>query len=51
MTPKPMWEPSRERVAQSNLTAFMAQVAADYGASCRDYGELYRWSVEKIDDF
>jgi acetoacetyl-CoA synthetase len=46
-----MWRPSQERIDQANLSAFLAQVKDDWGVECRDYGELYRWSVEELDKF
>jgi len=41
----PLWSPAPERVARANLTRFMAQVAQ------RDYGDLYRWSVDNPERF
>ena len=40
----PIWTPSPLRVADANLTRFMAAVAAR-GADAADYEALYRWSV------
>jgi acetoacetyl-CoA synthetase len=40
----PVWTPSLFRIADANLTRFMA-FAADRGADCRDCEALYRWSV------
>ena len=37
----PLWQPGEARIAQANLTAFMAQVNQDWGVTCRDYGTLY----------
>jgi acetoacetyl-CoA synthetase len=42
----PIWTPSQVRIADANLTRFMAFVAAR-GAGCGDYGALYRWSIEE----
>src|SRR5262245_11720358 len=41
----PLWQPSAERVAGANLTAFMRYVERRWDARAADYGELYEWSV------
>ena len=41
---QPYWQPSRERVAGANMTAFLAAVRAEE-PSVTDYPALYRWSV------
>jgi acetoacetyl-CoA synthetase len=43
----PAWQPSRERVAAANMTAFADTVASRHGAALRDYGRLRAWSVEQ----
>lgn len=48
---EPIWRPAPDRIARSNLTAFMALVNARHGLSVRDYGELHRFSVEQPDKF
>ncbi len=45
MSESPLWRPSAERAAQSDLARFMQ------GAGKRDWPELHRWSVEKSEDF
>jgi acetoacetyl-CoA synthetase len=40
----PIWTPSLLRIADANLTRFMAFVAVR-GVDCRDYDALYRWSI------
>ncbi|MEO8102056.1 MAG: acetoacetate--CoA ligase [Betaproteobacteria bacterium] len=47
----PVWKPSPEAVAASNLTAFMRFVHSRYCVSAGDYGELHRWSIEQLEDF
>ena len=37
----PLWQPSPERIAGTNLTAFMARVEADWGVKLSDYDALY----------
>ncbi len=49
--PGPMWQPSQERIDQANLSAFLRQVKDDWGVECRDYGDLYRWSIDELDKF
>ncbi|HTY66252.1 MAG TPA: acetoacetate--CoA ligase [Alphaproteobacteria bacterium] len=41
-----MWRPSPERIAASNLTAFMKAASAVAGRSFADYAALWSWSVE-----
>ena len=48
---KPLWVPSSERVKQANLTRFLAFASKKYSLSLRSYPELYKWSVEKPNDF
>ncbi len=47
----PLWQPSAERIAGANLTAFMAQVERDWGAKLDDYDALYDWSVAELEKF
>ncbi len=46
----PIWTPSLFRIADANLTRFMA-FAAGRGAPAADYDALYRWSVARPADF
>ncbi|HEX8011278.1 MAG TPA: acetoacetate--CoA ligase [Casimicrobiaceae bacterium] len=47
----PLWQPSPERIAQANLTAFAARVAAKHAVTLPDYTALYRWSIEQPEAF
>lgn len=47
----PLWQPSPDRVASSQMTSFQRTVEARYGQSFADYAALHRWSVENTDDF
>jgi acetoacetyl-CoA synthetase len=47
----PLWRPSRERIAQANLTAFAARVAARHGVALPDYSALYAWSIDHSEAF
>jgi acetoacetyl-CoA synthetase len=48
---EPLWQPSPERIACAHLTAFIAAVKRDHGASVDDYPSLYRWSISHPDLF
>ncbi|MDB5864923.1 MAG: acetoacetate--CoA ligase [Betaproteobacteria bacterium] len=48
---QPMWQPSAERVAQANLTAFIGMVRERYGADVPDYAALHRWSLAEPERF
>jgi acetoacetyl-CoA synthetase len=48
---QPLWQPSSERIAAANMTAFGRMVAARHGQGLRDYGKLRAWSVERPADF
>ena len=48
---QPLWTPSPERVARSNLVRFRQRVAARRGARFDDYASLHRWSLERPDEF
>ena len=43
--------PSRERVADANLTRFMRDVGETYGAPVADYASLYQFSIDRPSDF
>jgi len=46
-----LWEPSRQRIAQANMTAFAASVAAKYGVDVGTYARLWRWSIDHKPEF
>ena len=48
---KPLWQPSRARVADAALSRFMQQVAARHGIGVGDYDALHAWSVSDIESF
>ena len=37
---QPLWQPSSERIAAANMTAFAGTVATRHGEELRDYGQL-----------
>ncbi|MEL7448565.1 MAG: acetoacetate--CoA ligase, partial [Pseudomonadota bacterium] len=47
---KPVWTPSDERVANSNMHAFLSFVAEKYGVE-EDYHALWQWSVNEPERF
>ena len=48
---EPLWQPSRNRVADSNLTQFIAAVADDWGFQAADFNALHFWSVAEKEKF
>ena len=48
---EPLWQPSDERIANSNLAAFMRHAEADWGVSLPDYAALYEWSIKELEQF
>jgi len=47
----PLWQPSRERVANANITALSRELEARHGISLPDYDALHRFSLERKEDF
>ncbi len=48
---KPLWEPSAQRIKNSNMYRFMQSVNDIHGTTFTDYNELYQWSVENLEAF
>ncbi|MDF2765242.1 MAG: acetoacetyl-CoA synthase, partial [Rhodospirillales bacterium] len=48
---EPLWRPSAERVAASQLTQFMRLAAERSGRAFPDFAALWRWSVEDVEGF
>ena len=48
---KLLWEPSKERIENTNMYAFMQAVNEKFNKSFSDYSGLYEWSVENLEDF
>ncbi len=46
-----LWEPPGELVEASNLTAYMRWLEERRGLRFASYGELWRWSVDHLEDF
>jgi acetoacetyl-CoA synthetase len=47
----PLWQPSPERIAQANLTAFMRELRERHGLTVEDYEALYDWSIAEPELF
>ena len=48
---QPLWTPSPQRIAASNLSAFTKFVAEHYGVTANDYADLHAWSCNKREQF
>ncbi|MFW6099159.1 MAG: acetoacetate--CoA ligase [Thermodesulfobacteriota bacterium] len=48
---KLLWQPSEERIRQSNMYRFMNYVNERYNTDFTEYNPLYQWSVDHIPDF
>ncbi|WP_210397728.1 acetoacetate--CoA ligase [Motiliproteus sediminis] len=48
---QPLWSPSPERVAGSNMVAFMERINGNYGLQLSNYDNLYGWSIDQAQDF
>jgi len=51
MTTSKLWEPSPSRVAAAQITAFARRVEARHGVHLPDYEALWRWSVDRREEF
>ena len=49
--PEKLWEPSPEAIERSNLTRYARWLSAERGVETTDYAELWRWSVDRLEDF
>ena len=48
---RPIWQPSPERIARTNLTAFRSFLASRWHLSLDDYAELHRFSIDAPEQF
>jgi acetoacetyl-CoA synthetase len=51
MMTEPLWQPSTDRIENSNMFKFMQYVNRTYGKKFNTYDDLYNWSVEDIPEF
>ena len=49
--PPVLWTPSPERIARSNISAFIKQANRQYQAALKDSDSLYAWSVREPEKF
>jgi acetoacetyl-CoA synthetase len=47
----PLWEPSSKERERAEMTRFMRWIGERRGRPFADYEELWRWSVEDLEDF
>ena len=48
---QPLWVPSKERQAASNISRFIDGLNRSHGLQISSYSQLYQWSVNEISDF
>src|SRR5262245_38194353 len=48
---KPLWQPSPDRIATTNLAAFMQHARQRWDAPAADYDQLYAWSIAQPEEF
>jgi acetoacetyl-CoA synthetase len=48
---EPLWQPSRERVGNANLSRFADEVANRWHVDLPDYWALHRWSIDHPQQF
>ncbi len=46
-----LWEPSEERIQQSNMFRFMGSINDRHDQNLSEYAALHQWSIENIPDF
>jgi acetoacetyl-CoA synthetase len=46
-----LWNPTPQRVAEANLTAFAAKIGARHGVDITTYDALWRWSIDHKGEF
>ncbi|MDD5297025.1 MAG: acetoacetate--CoA ligase [Rhodocyclaceae bacterium] len=51
MNQQPSWQPSPERIARTQITAFARQAAERHGVPLDDYPSLWQWSLDRRDLF
>lgn len=51
MTPAVLWKPSLQWKEESNINQYIQWLREHYGVVCNDYDELWKWSVENVEEF
>jgi acetoacetyl-CoA synthetase len=49
--PQPLWQPSERERERTEMTRFMRWVEERHGLRFADYHELWRWSVDELEEF
>jgi len=49
--PKPLWQPSLQRVESSAMTAFRLHVNKAFSLNLQNYAQLYQWSITCVPEF
>jgi acetoacetyl-CoA synthetase len=47
----PLWTPSDQTIKNANITRFIDTINDHYDLDIRNYDDLYRWSIDNIEDF
>jgi len=50
-TPTILWKPTRERVAEANVTKFIQSLNRDKNLSLKNSKDLYTWSIQEPESF
>jgi acetoacetyl-CoA synthetase len=48
---QPLWRPAPQQLRDVEMARFMDWVAARHGRAFADYDELWRWSVDELEEF
>ncbi|HEY1833896.1 MAG TPA: acetoacetate--CoA ligase [Solirubrobacteraceae bacterium] len=48
---QPLWTPDPEQAAKTEMTAFMRFVGERHSLALESYDDLWRWSVDELEDF
>jgi len=48
---KPVWVPTKDHIKRANVTRFISFVNKKHDLKIASYDELYKWSIENIQDF
>ena len=51
MSIKPIWNPSKNLVAQSNLTSFQNYINKKYNTNFQAYDDFHKWSINSLNQF
>ena len=46
-----LWQPSEDRIKNSNIYRFMGVINEKFNQNFVDYSQLYQWSIDNIPDF